>query len=96
MQKLLMWLQLVPAIIGIVREIEKAIPQRGKGAEKLNMVLDVVDVAVAAAPEVAGAIEAKDVRGTVTKIVNATVGVMNKTGAFPKDNPPTPAPAEPQ
>lgn len=86
----LMLMQLIPSIIKIVREIEAAIPAKGKGAEKLDLVLNTVNAAAEGATDVAKAVGSRDLNGAVTKIVNATVSTMNATGAFKSEVPVAP------
>lgn len=77
-------MQLIPSIIQIVREIEKAIPQKGQGSAKLALVLDTVNVAAHASTETVKAIEGRDLNGAVTNIVGAVVSTLNAVGAFNK------------
>lgn len=82
MKFFLLLLQMIPAIIGIVRQIETAIPAKGKGAAKLDLVLKTVNTAAQASSETVAAIQGNDLNSAVTSIVNATVATMNNVGAF--------------
>jgi len=76
--------QLTPAIIDLIKAIEKAIPGKGHGPAKLDLVLKTVDTAVAAAPETAQVVAGHNLKSAVTAIVNATVETLNGTGVFAK------------
>lgn len=82
MQFFIMLMQLIPSIIKIVREIEAAIPGKGQGAAKLDLVLNTVNAAAEGSAEVANVIKGNDLIGRVTKIVNLAVSTFNMTGAF--------------
>lgn len=75
MEKLLIIMKLLPAIIAAVKALEDAIPDGGKGAEKLEAVrqmLEAVDEGVRALwPQIAS-------------VIGVLVGLFNKVGAFPK------------
>ena len=75
MEKLLTILKLLPAIIAAIKAIEAAIPESGKGKEKLEairQIIEQVDASVA----------------TLWPQIAATVGVLvtllNSVGAFKK------------
>ncbi len=72
-----MILQMIPAVIGIVKQVEDAIPGQGKGKQKLDLVLNTVNTAATASPAIVDALKGHDVPTTVTSIVNATVATMN-------------------
>lgn len=89
----LMLLQMIPAIIGIVKQVENVIPGKGKGSAKLDMVLKTVDVAAKSSPQIITSVGNHDLKGAVTGIVNTVVETMNATGAFiPPTAEPTPQP----
>ncbi len=81
MKLFLAFLQMVPAIIQLVQQVEAAIPAKGKGPEKLNLVLSTVQAAAGAAPQVAALIPPSDLAVAVTNIVNATVATLNAVQA---------------
>jgi hypothetical protein len=76
--------QLAPAIIELVKAIEKAIPGKGHGPAKLDLVLKTIDTATAATPETAKVIAGHNLKTAVVSIVNATVETLNATGVFVK------------
>lgn len=85
MGRFLMILQMIPAIIGIVKQVEAAIPGVGQGPTKLNLVLNTVNAAAQAIPEVKAAFNPNDdLNGTVTSIANAAVSTLNAAGVFQK------------
>lgn len=85
-------MQMIPSIIGIVKQVETAIPGAGHGPQKLDLVLNTVNTAAMASQPVATAIQGHDLNGAITGIVNATVATMNATGAFNKAPAATPIP----
>ena len=84
MKFFLLLLHMIPTIIDMVKMIEKAIPDKGKGPEKLNLVLTTIDTAAKASTEAAAAIQGHDLNAAVTAIVGATVSTMNAVGKFQK------------
>ncbi len=77
-------LKMIPAIIEIIKKIEEAIPESGKGPAKLDLVLKTVDAAAKAAPEIAATVQGRDLNGAITSIVSAVVGTFNAAGVFKK------------
>lgn len=75
-------LKLAPAIIGMVHGVETALPGKGLGAHKLNLILDTVSAAAAAAPEIHDAISLGDLQAVTTTITNGTVATLNAAGVF--------------
>mgnify|MGYP001613572772 CR=1 FL=1 len=84
MRFFLMFLQLAPHIIDLVKKVEELIPEPGKGKEKLDLVLTTVNTAVAGSTEVAAAVAGHDLEGSVKALVATTVATANATGAFKK------------
>lgn len=84
MKFFLMMLQMIPAIIALVRQIETVMPGKGLGPAKLDLVLNTVGAAAQGSSEVAAALEGKDMKAAVTGIVNTTVSTLNAAGVFPK------------
>lgn len=84
MKFFLMFMQMAPSIIGIVKQVEDLVPAKGKGKEKLDLVLNTVNTAAAGSAEVAAAVEGHDLQGAVTSLVNATVATANAAGVFKK------------
>lgn len=74
-QIVLLVLQLVPAIINVVKAIEQAIPGSGLGSEKLAAVKEILASAYENAEEIWPVLE---------KIIRILVDVFNKTGVFKK------------
>lgn len=75
MDKLLIIMRLLPAIVAAIKAIEEAVPGAGKGAEKLQAVRQIIETVDAAATALWPQIEA---------VVSVLVGLMNKTGVFAK------------
>lgn len=69
---------LIPDIIMAIRAIEEAIPDTGKGVEKLAIVKGTLD-AVADTAE-----EALEIWPCLEKVIGTIVGIFNKTGVFKK------------
>jgi hypothetical protein len=78
MEKLLTILKLLPAIIAAVQAIEAAVPEAGKGAEKLEAVRQILqtldDASTTLWPQIAATI------GVLVNLFN-TVGAFKKTAA---------------
>jgi hypothetical protein len=92
MQFFLLLLQIIPAIIRMVREIEAILPDSGTGPAKLDLVLNTVETAAMESREAAKAIEGHDLKSSLRKIVGATVATFNATGEFRSGPKPAPAP----
>ena len=75
MKNVLVILQLVPALIEIIRTIENMFPQSGAGKEKLILVREILTASYEGIQEVWPAIEA---------IVAKVVAFANTIGAFTK------------
>lgn len=75
MQIFLQIVQLIPALITLIKEIEKVIPAAGQGAAKLAAVRQIVEAAYSGFAEIWPVLE---------KVVAALVGLFNATGAFGK------------
>ncbi len=73
MKTFLAILQLVPALIELIKATESAIPGSGNGAAKLSMIRQIMEAAYDGISEMWPVIE---------KIISAIVGVFNETGAF--------------
>lgn len=82
MSYFLLLLQIIPAIIALVKQVEVAIPGKSQGAAKLDLVLSTVNAALAAVPQIMATIGSHDLNGTITAIVAAVVASMNRTGGF--------------
>lgn len=75
MEKFLMIVQLVPAVIQLMKSIEEAIPGQGQGAAKIAAVRQILEVTVDSFNQVWPALE---------KVIAALVSVFNATGVFKK------------
>lgn len=73
MKTLLMILQLLPALLEAVRSMESMLPLPGKGKEKLDLVLGVIDDTQA---------DIQDIRPLIVKMIARIVGFANATGVF--------------
>lgn len=76
-------LKLTPSIIQLIFAIETAIGP-GNGPIKLNLLLNSVNTAAEAIPEVAADIKSNDAQAAITKLVGTTVAVLNTSGVFKK------------
>lgn len=88
MDRFILALNMLPAILQLVRLVEVLIPGQGRGKEKLNVVLATVGAAADSAPAVVDAIDKKDLAGTITAVTNAAVSSLNAAGALkqPQDS----------
>jgi hypothetical protein len=75
MAKFLLILQMVPALLKIIKSIEEAFPEGGNGAEKLALVHKMLT-------EMYGGIT--DIWPTIEKLVGYIVEFANNIGAFKK------------
>jgi hypothetical protein len=66
-------IQLIPALIELIKAIEAAIPESGKGKEKLEAIRNIIEITYDGAKEIWPMIE---------KIVATLVTMFNKTGVF--------------
>lgn len=74
--------ELLPLIRLVLREIEEAIPDAGKGAEKLKAALALIESAFAAASGIG--VEWAEVKPYVERWIAVIVGLWNATGVFKK------------
>lgn len=75
MQVLLLIVQLIPALISLIKAIEEALPAAGLGAEKLAAVRKIIEAAFEGAKEAWPIIE---------KVIGILVSLFNSTGVFKK------------
>jgi hypothetical protein len=73
MKTLLFIVQLIPALIELIKAIEAAIPASGQGREKLEAIRKIIEATYDGAKEMWPMIE---------KTIEAIVGLFNKTGIF--------------
>lgn len=76
------WFQLLGMIPMMIQMMEQLFPAKGQGDTKRAALIGIVKTAAAAAPEVAADIQAHDIEGAITPIVNATVASMKILGAL--------------
>jgi hypothetical protein len=72
----------LPAIIDAVKTIEKAIPEPGKGAEKLNLIYNILTTTYEQSNKAFGTFD--QVWPIISSTVQATVNAFNSTGIFKK------------
>lgn len=75
MDKILMVIKLLPALIEAIKVLESALPGVGQGEQKLvalRGILEAIDSNV------------KDLWPSIEKVVGVLVGVFNNTGVFKK------------
>ena len=75
MKNLLAILQIIPALIAVVRAVENAIPESGKGKDKLAMVRQMLEVSYAGIAELWPALE---------KVIGVMVSTFNQLKVFSK------------
>jgi len=75
MKNVLLVLQIVPAIIAVVKALEEAAGQAGIGKEKLATVRQILEVAYDGVSEIWPYVE---------KIIGVVVGFFNAVGVFKK------------
>ncbi len=75
MKVLLLVVQLVPALIQLIKAIEEALPKSGQGAEKLTAARQIIEAAYEGANEI---------WPTIEKVISVIVGMFNSTGVFTK------------
>lgn len=80
----LVLIKMLPAIIEVIKKVEEVIPEKGKGPMKLDLILNTVNAAANASPEIAASVEGHDLNGALTSMVNATVNTLNAAGVFNK------------
>jgi len=76
MTKLLTILTLIPKLIEVVKAVESAIPITGKGKEKLEAVIDIMQ---ATGDDIAGIIP------ILSTVISRIVALFNATGVFAKE-----------
>lgn len=76
MKTLLTIIQMLPALIQAVRQIEEFVPLPGAGKQKLELILGIVEDTVD---------DAKSMIPTIAKVVGRIVGLANAAGVFAKE-----------
>jgi len=75
MKYFLIVLQIIPALIAVIKAIEEAIPGTGKGEQKLAAIRQIIESAYE---------EGNEVWPTLKKIIDVIVATFNSTGVFTK------------
>lgn len=75
MKILLLVVQLIPALISLIKAIEDALPAAGLGAEKLAAVRKIIEATYEGAAEI---------WPTLEKVISAIVSMFNAVGIFKK------------
>lgn len=75
MSKILIIAQIIPAIINIIKAVEDAIPDGGKGSEKLNAVKAILEASLDGFNEL---------WPTLEKVIAVFVSLFNSLGIFKK------------
>ncbi len=74
---------LFPMLIQAIKAVESAIPESGKGREKLELIKNAVQAAYEASTSVASNFEV--LWPALSKTINSIVNAFNKTGVFTKN-----------
>lgn len=74
--------QVLPLVRMVLREVEEAIPDAGKGAEKLKAALALIESMFATATDIGA--DWAEVKPHVEKWITAIVTLFNATGVFKK------------
>ena len=82
LQILKLILSLLPAIIDAVKSIEQTLPAGGQGAQKLDLVRQILASAYSTSTDAVGTFE--QVWPSIQGTVNAVVSFLNVTGVFKK------------
>lgn len=75
MKTFLLIVQLIPAIITLVKQIEEVIPTSGQGAAKITAIRQILEVSYD---------EFQDVWPVIEKVIASLVNLFNVTGVFKK------------
>lgn len=78
MKYFLLVLQIVPALIEMIKAIEAAIPGTGKGEQKLAAVREIIETAYE---------QSGEIWPVVQKVIGILVSLFNSTGAFTTSKP---------
>jgi hypothetical protein len=84
MNKFLAILKLFPVILGAVKAVEEAIPLPGQGKKKLDMVLNVVQLAYEGSAELSQSFSWDKLVAVVVPMIGNIVEVHNELGLFSK------------
>lgn len=75
MKTFLLVVQLIPAIIALVKQIEEVVPASGQGSAKITAIRQILEATYDGFQEVWPSIE---------KVISAIVNLFNVTGVFKK------------
>lgn len=75
MKVLLLVIQIVPALIQLIKSIEDILPNAGLGTDKLEAVRKIIEATYEGAAEI---------WPTIEKVIGVLVALFNKTGLFKK------------
>jgi len=75
-------LQIVPALIGVIKAIEDVMPEGGQGVEKLALVRDIMGQAYDGLD---------DIWPTLVKVIETVVATFNRLGIFGRKDDEAPA-----
>jgi len=75
MKTFLLVVQLIPAIIALVKQIEEVIPQSGQGAAKVTAIRQILEASYDGFQEIWPSLE---------KVIASIVNLFNITGVFKK------------
>jgi len=73
MKVLLLVIQIIPALISVIKALEEALPKAGLGGEKLATIRQIIEATYEGASEI---------WPTLEKVIDAIVALFNKTGVF--------------
>lgn len=73
---------ILPTLQGIIQAVESMFPDKGQGANKMQVVLSTVSGTLEAAGKSTS--EITDAMPVISKVVSSLVGVYNALGAFKK------------
>lgn len=74
--------QMLPVLISLIRQVEDTFPQSGIGAQKLDMVMQMMQAAMEAAGQAQDAFN--QIKPVVVKTIASIVAIFNATGVFKK------------
>lgn len=77
-----LFLAIVPLIVQAIQVVEAAIPAPGAGAQKLEMIKQMLQTSVNIAPQIGATFE--QLWPTIQSIIANTVAAFNATGMFKK------------
>lgn len=75
MKTLLTILQMLPALIQAVKQVEEFVPVPGAGKQKLDLIIGIIEDTFE---------DAKGMLPTIAKVVGRIVNLANSTGVFAK------------